>query len=77
MAFNRDRQTGKKIGREFMGPGEAMPTQFNRPSGFDGRVGNTANLGSVFGGGMGQANNSAGRAISPMPNIPKGAIFGA
>ena len=74
--FNTDKGTGKMIPRSNMGAGEAMPTQFNSPSMVNGSVGSTSTMGSVIGGGMGQANNTAGIAVSPMPNIPLGAIFG-
>ena len=59
-----------------MGPGAAAPVQFNSPSTFDGRVGNTSNLGPVLGGGLGKANNDAGKTVGSMPNIPLGAIYG-
>lgn len=76
MAFDTDKGTGKTIPRSKMGPGMASPVQFNIPPTMDGSRGTTVNMGSVTGGGMGPANNMAGRAVSPMPNIPKGAIFG-
>lgn len=75
--FNTDMGTGKSIPRSNFGDGMAAPTQFNRPPQFDGAVGSTSNLGPVFGGGMGKANNDAGKAVGRMPNIPLGAIFGS
>ena len=73
--FNTDKQTGKTIGRSNFGPGMASPTQFNAP--IQTRTGGTVNLGPVTGGGMGKANNDAGKAVGSMPNIPLGAIYGA
>ena len=75
--YNTDKQTGKKIGRGLMGSGDAMPTQFNAPTvKSDTSTGTTVNLGGVLGGGMGRANNLAGKAVGKMPPIPLGAIYG-
>jgi len=46
----------------------------NRGASTDGSVGSTTVIGSVMGGGVGQANTQ--RSIAPMPPIPKGAILG-
>lgn len=75
--FNTDKGTGKSIPRSFMNSGMSQPVQFNAPSRFNGAVGETTNLGSVMGGGMGKANDDAGKAVGAMPPIPKGAILGA
>lgn len=75
--FNRDRQTGKKIGRSLIDSGDAMPTQFNSPvMPSNTSTGSTVNLGGVVGGGMGRANNMAGKTVGKMPPIPLGAIYG-
>ncbi len=74
--FNTDKGTGKSIPRSFMNSGMAQPTQFNSPGKFNGSVGSTTNMGPVLGGGMGKANNDAGKAVGAMPPIPLGAILG-
>jgi hypothetical protein len=63
--------------RSYMDSGNAMPSQFGIASRTDGSVGTTVNLGNVAGGGLGKSNNDAGKAVGSMPNIPKGAIYGA
>ena len=77
MAFNTDKGTGKTITRSLMGDGMSEPTQFNATPEIDGSRGTTTNMGPMHGGGMGRANEMAGKAVSPMPRIPKGAIFGS
>ena len=72
--FNTDKQTGKNIGRSYMDAGMAQPTQFNSPIQHNSSVGYTTNIGSHLGGGMGKANNDAGKAVGRMPNIPLGAL---
>ena len=73
---DRDAGTGKPIGRALFDKGDSMPVQFNPPKMGGTPSGVTVNLGSIMGGGFSQATRVAGQAVSPMPPIPKGAIFG-